>query len=50
MSSNDDPPRRGAGEEDYPPWISIYLENLSIKEEQVKVEQLENILEDCENV
>ena len=48
--SNDNAPRQGAEGEAYPPWFTTYLESLSIKREEIQVEALENVLNECEDI
>ena len=49
MSTHDAPPP-GAGAEERPAWFIEYLQSLSAKQEEVQVEAIENVLNQCDDI
>ena len=43
-------PQQGAAGEEHPAWFTAYLQSLSIKREEVRAVELDNVLQTCEDV
>ena len=48
--STDGVPQQGADGEEYPPWFSAYLRTLTVKKEEVKAAELDEVLQSYEDV
>ena len=48
--STDGVPQQGADCEEYPPWFSAYLRTLTVKKEEVKAAELDEVLQSYEDV
>ena len=43
-------PQQGADGEEYPPWFSVYLRTLTVKKEEGKAAELDEVLQSYDNV
>ena len=50
MSTNGEAPQQGAESEEHPAWFTAYLQSLSIKREEVRAVEFDNVLQTCEDV
>ena len=48
--STDGVPQQGADGEEYPPWFSAYLRTLTVKKEEVKAAELDEVLQSYDDV